>query len=257
MYGESVFTTMRLVDGVIQDWELHYERLKKGVAFVYGPFTDGGDWHGILRNELEGRLVGLAGDKVVRLAVYREQPGRGPLRGSLVSVTDLRTHVAVSPLDRWPADARVALRTCPAPGRPRWWPPYLKVGNYLETILAQKLYLREGDDDLLFLADDGTVLETSIANVFVVRPGRLVTPPAGPDVLEGVMRRKVLAAAGAVFGAVVEGPTTLAEIRRADAVFGANSVRGLFLVDRIDDNEITYTQDVLERFARLRERVDT
>ncbi len=255
MYGESVFTTMRMVGGIIQDWELHFDRLHKGVEFVYGPFSDTDDWVALLQRKLEEHLVELSSDSIVRLSVYLAPKGRTPLRTGPICVSDLRIQVDVSPLSQHRPENRIALRTCTAAARPQWWPSYLKAGSYLETILSQKLFLQKGDDDLLFLSSTNTVLETSVANIFFVHRKRLSTAPLGPNVLEGVMRRKVLNMADAVFDSVVEAETTLEELHLADAVFGANSVRGLFLVDRIDDHAITYTQDFLELFARLRKLV--
>lgn len=255
MYGESVFTTMRMVNGVPQDWEFHFERLKKGVEFVYGPFTDGEEWAGILRNRLEGKFQDLDGDKILRLSVYREQV-RGILRSSLVSVTDLRIHVSHSPHDKSRYEERMLkLRTCPAVKRPNWWPSFLKAGNYLETILAQKIYLKPEDDDLIFLSTDDTVLESSVANIFVVRHNKLYTAPAGPNVLEGIMRKKVISVALDFFDEFAESKTSLEQLYRADAVFGSNSVRGLFLVDRIDDYEITYSEEFIDKYNRLRSRI--
>jgi len=47
--------------------------------------------------------------------------------------------------------------------------------------------------DTLYVADDGTVLETERGNVFLVEPdGTLVTPPLRDEVLPGVTRRAVL-----------------------------------------------------------------
>ena len=111
------------------------------------------------------------------------------------------------------------------------------------------------DDDVLFLSRDDTVLESSVANIFVVRHNKLYTAPAGPNVLQGVMRRKVLDVAHEYFDNAEETETTMEQLIRADAVFGSNSVRGLFLVDRIDDYEITYNQEFLEKFERLNYRV--
>lgn len=255
MYGESVFTTMRVQEGVIQDWEHHLDRLKKGVEFVYGPFTEGDEWSSMLRNRLETRLQGIDGDKVVRIALYREQ-ARGLLRSSLISVTDLRINVIQSVLDKSRFEERMLkLRSCPAPRRPLWWPSFLKCGNYLETILAQKIYMKAGDDDILFVSHEDTIFESSVANIFIVRNNKLYTAPLGPNVLEGVMRKKVLHLAPHFFDEVYETETTLEQVYRADAVFGSNSVRGLFLVDRIDDYEITYNQEFLKKFEEFKIKV--
>lgn len=255
MYGESVFTTMRMVDGVLLDWGYHFERLRKGVEFVYGPFTDGPDWVAHFKNRLEAVCQKETGNKVIRLTVYREQ-SRGMLRSSLISYMDLRVHYSATVLDETRlGDKMFKLRTCPAPTRPHWWPSYLKAGNYLETILSQKKYLKEGDDDVLFLSPTDTILESSVANIFIVRHDKLYTAPPGPNVLEGIMRKKVIDVAAEYFLDFIESEATMDQILKADAVFGSNSVRGLFLVDQIDDYAITYTEDFLNKFKRLKNRV--
>lgn len=255
MYGESVFTTMRMVDGNLRDWELHFERLRKSAEYVYGPFREGDDWQLLLRDRLENRLEQEQGEKILRVTLYREQEKeRGLLTNRLVSLMDIKIHVDTHPFEpeRWEGK-NVHLRSVTASMKPSWWPSYLKAGSYLETILAQKKFITPGDDDLLFLSNDDTVLESSVANIFVCRHDKLYTAPAGPNVLEGVMRKRVLEHAPGIFSSVAEKESTLKEILKADGVFGTNSVRGLFLVSKIDDHEIATSTDFLERFVQLKQ----
>lgn len=254
MYGESVFTTFRMVNGYPQDWELHYERLRNGIEFVYGPFTEGDDWVTFLRDRLDSLSSLESGDKVLRITAYREQ-ARGLRRSSLMSIMDLKLHLNAAPFDPYGEGKAMALRTCSAVLRPHWWPSYLKAGSYLPIILAQKVFLQEGDDDLLFLSADDTVLSSSIANIFVVRHNKLYTAPLGPNVLDGVMRKKVIDASRDFFDDCLEIETTLNQLFKADAVFGTNSVRGPFLIGKIDDYEISYQQDILNKFETMRNKV--
>jgi branched-subunit amino acid aminotransferase/4-amino-4-deoxychorismate lyase len=255
MYGESVFTTMRMINGQLMDWNLHFERLRKGVDFVYGPFTDGDEWVPLLKNRVESRIFNETGDKVLRVTVYREQ-ARGLVRLGLVSINDLKIQVSTSAYDASRFEGKMLkLRTCSVPQKPYWWPSFLKTGNYLETILSQKNFMKPGDDDVLFLSNKDTVTESSIANIFVVRHNILYTAPLGPNVLEGIMRRKVMEASNLFFDKCEESETSIEQLLKADAVFGTNSVRGPFLVDRIDDREIFYTQEFLTKFEALKQRV--
>ncbi len=252
MYGESVFTTMRLVDGRVRDWEGHFERLKKSVEFLYGPFIEGDSWHTYLRDRLEMRLKTEDGDKIIRLTLYREHD-RGLQVHGLFSILDLRLHIAHFPYDSVRFEGkRFHLRTVPVISRPSWWPSYLKVGNYLETILAQKKFMKADDDDILFVSHDDTILESSVANIFLCRQGKLFTAPAGPNVLEGVMRKRVLETAHGAFTSVSEIESGMKDIAKADGVFGTNCIRGLFLVTRIDDHEITPTADFMQRLENLK-----
>ncbi len=258
MYGESVFTTMRMVDGKVCDWELHFERLKKGAEYIYGPFKEGEGWQALLRDRLENRLEMEQGDKIIRLTLYREQEKeRGLLTTRLYSLMDIKVHVDTHPFEpeRWEG-RNLHLRSVMATPRPSWWPSYLKAGSYLEIILAQKKFLQPGDDDLLFLSHDDTVFESPVANIFVCRHDRLYTAPAGPNVLEGVMRRRVLEKAPAIFSEVAEKETSMKELLKADGVFGTNSVRGLFLVSQIDDHEISTSTEFMEKFVQLKRALD-
>jgi branched-chain amino acid aminotransferase len=254
-YGESVFTTMRLINGHISDWEYHFDRLKRGAEFLYGPFNDGEDWAMVLRGRLEDRAFLEGGDKVIRLTIYREQ-ARGLLRTGITSVNDLKIHVNSSPYDPNRSEGKMLkLRTCSHSKRPHWWPSYLKAGSYLETILAQKMFMKPGDDDVLFLSPQDTVWESSVANIFVVRHNKLYTAPTGPNVLDGIMRRKVIESYGYFFDAFEESETSFEQLFKADAIFGTNSIRGPFLIDRIDDHDFIYDQEMLNKFELMRKRV--
>ncbi len=258
MYGESVFSTMRMENGKVRDWELHFERLKKSTEYVYGPFKEGDDWQTLLRDRLEGRLEQESGEKILRITLYREQEKeRGLITTRLLSIMDIKFHLDSHPFEpeRWEGK-NFHLRTLSAPLKPSWWPSYLKAGCYLETILAQKRFLQPDDDDLLFLSNDDTVLESSVANIFVCRHDKLYTAPAGPNVLEGVMRKRVLDKAPAIFSSVQLKETTMKELLKADGVFGTNSIRGLFLISKIDDHEISTSTEFLERFVQLKRALD-
>ena len=254
MYGESVFTTLRMADGHLCEWEFHFDRLIKGVNFVYGPFLEGEDWIKSLKNRLEECVQAFSGDQVIRLSVYTER-SRGLVRSGILSVHDLRIHHSASP--HLKENKMLNLRSCPAPVRPNWWPGFLKAGNYLETILTQKQFLNPEDDDVLFLGLGQVVLESAVANIFVVRNNKLYTAPTGPQVLDGVMRKKVLQEASHFFDSVEESALSIGELFKAEAVFGTNSVRGPFLIKKVDDHYFDYSQTFLSNFENLRKRVMT
>jgi len=257
MYGESVFTTIRMSHGKIHDWSYHLERLKQGVEYVYGPFKDTLSGAPQFEAELQKLLQSETGDRILRLTVYLEQD-RGLIMKKDLSWSELKVALHSSSLEpAWQENKIFSLRSCKAPERLDWWPSFLKAGNYLETILSQKKYLRPGDDDLLFLSSEGNVLESSVANIFFVRHNKLYTPPAAPRVLAGIMRRKVLESAGEFFESCHEIAAPLDQLLSAEAVFGTNSIRGPFLIGRIDDYHLHYSQDFLDKFDLLKKRVLT
>jgi branched-subunit amino acid aminotransferase/4-amino-4-deoxychorismate lyase len=90
-----------------------------------------------------------------------------------------------------------------------------------------------GFDDALWLSAEGHVLETCIANIFLVQGHTLYTPPADGSILPGVMREKVLETAHAQGFHINEAGFRLANIEKMDEAFCTNAVRGIIPVGRI------------------------
>jgi branched-subunit amino acid aminotransferase/4-amino-4-deoxychorismate lyase len=111
-----------------------------------------------------------------------------------------------------------------------------------------RLARREGFDDVMLTAADGTIAETSIANVGLVRGGEVVWPEA-PSLL-GITKQLLeprLADAGL--------PSRRAQVRVAqlpsyDAAFVTNS-RGIAPVGRIDDVRFAVGKDVMATLAEV------
>jgi len=80
-----------------------------------------------------------------------------------------------------------------------------------------------GYDEVLFVNDRGEVTECSNHNVFIERAGRLITPPVECGLIPGVHRQLILQ----THPAVSQRRLSLDELRKADAVFLSNAVRGL------------------------------
>ncbi len=67
-------------------------------------------------------------------------------------------------------------------------------GNYVNSYLAKTDVQRQGFDEAILLDPEGYVSECSGANLFLVRDGRLLTPPADA-ILEGITRSTMFALA--------------------------------------------------------------
>jgi para-aminobenzoate synthetase/4-amino-4-deoxychorismate lyase len=86
-----------------------------------------------------------------------------------------------------------------------------------------------GADDAILVDADGWVIESTTANVFALFDDLLVTPPLTAAGLPGVMREHVLATRPGA----VEARIHVDELRRADAVYLTNAVRGWMPVEVI------------------------
>lgn len=91
-------------------------------------------------------------------------------------------------------------------------------GAYINTALAVSDAHAAGFDDCIFLNHDGHVSEGSAANIFIVRQGRLCTPPITDNVLEGITRETVFTLAEDMGMPIVERHIDRTELYVADEV---------------------------------------
>ena len=65
-------------------------------------------------------------------------------------------------------------------------------GSYINPALSKTEAEESGFEEAIVLTDDGHVAEGSAANLFLVRDGKLVTPPATDNILEGIVRSTII-----------------------------------------------------------------
>ena len=80
-----------------------------------------------------------------------------------------------------------------------------------------------GEQEIIYHTADGKLLETSIGNLVLKMDGKLYTPPSQLGLLPGIYRQHLLEN-----GQVEEKILTLEDLKRAEAVYGCNAVRGLY-----------------------------
>jgi branched-subunit amino acid aminotransferase/4-amino-4-deoxychorismate lyase len=107
-----------------------------------------------------------------------------------------------------------------------------------------------GDDALpLILDEDGSVLEASRANVFVVREGRLHTPPTDGRILPGITRMRVLAIAAELGIEASESLLPRDDLLAANEVFLTGSVRGIEPASSLDGAPLPGGGPIAERLS--------
>ena len=111
-------------------------------------------------------------------------------------------------------------------------------GSYVNACLAVEDAHAAGYDEALLLTADGHLAEASAANVFVVRDGRLATPPLTDDVLPGITRAAVIELARDAGYAVEERTVDRTELYLADELFMTGTGAQVAPVASIDDRPI-------------------
>lgn len=93
------------------------------------------------------------------------------------------------------------------------------VGAYVNSAFAKTEAQLNGYDEAIVLTLDGHASEGSAENLFMVRNGKLVTPPVTDDILEGITRTALIELAAKEMGIeVVERPIDRSELYVADEV---------------------------------------
>jgi branched-chain amino acid aminotransferase len=111
-------------------------------------------------------------------------------------------------------------------------------GFYVNSSLAKVEALKAGYDEAIMLNTQGYVAECTGENLFLVRGGRLFTPPTSAGILAGITRDSVIAIARDLGYEVVETPILRGDLYSADEVFCTGTAAEIVPVREIDDRTV-------------------
>lgn len=110
-------------------------------------------------------------------------------------------------------------------------------GNYINSIMALQEARSLGCDEALMLDHHGYIAESSSANVFLVKRGKLLTPGTG-TILEGITRETVMTLARDLGLEVKECDLTRDDVYTADEMFFTGTAAELTPVRMVDSRLI-------------------
>ena len=117
-------------------------------------------------------------------------------------------------------------------------------GSYINSSLAKAEAIEKGYDEAILLAPEGTVAEGSGENIFLVKDGRLITPPLTEIILPGITRLAIMELAEKELKVeTIERHIAKEEIFAADELFFTGTgaqVSGIIEVDgkKIGDGKV-------------------
>jgi para-aminobenzoate synthetase/4-amino-4-deoxychorismate lyase len=218
----GVFETMLVADGRAVDYPRHLARLATSAHVLYGRS---------LPATLHERIEEAAGGRA--LARLRVQIGPAEGADGEIGLEDF--------------DASLLL-----PERERELVTVSVARGFGAHKLADRSWLEEVESaagegpSALLVTRSGELLETTRANVFLLRGGVIATPPLEGAILPGVTRAVLLERARRAAIPAHELPLTLADLRDADAVVLVSSLR------RIEYARVRGGERSREMLARLR-----
>lgn len=111
-------------------------------------------------------------------------------------------------------------------------------GHYVNSLMAVRAAHQAGFDEALLLDHEGYVAECSGENVFVVKDGKVFTPPRG-NILPGITRDSVIELLAAMGVEVEQRRFRLAELKGADEAFMTGTAAEVTPMSEVDDTVLT------------------
>ncbi len=107
-------------------------------------------------------------------------------------------------------------------------------GNYINSVLAISEAKKNGFDEAILLDANGYVAETTSANVFIEKDGKLFTP-LKTNIMPGITRATVIKTAEQLDIEVEEKNITAEEFKNADSAFACGTAVEIIGIKAIDD----------------------
>jgi branched-chain amino acid aminotransferase len=109
-------------------------------------------------------------------------------------------------------------------------------GMYVNSSLAKAEAIRAGYDEAVLLAPDGTISECTGENIFVVRSGRIITPPPSSSAaLAGITQQSIATIARDLGYPLVYESLIRTDLYTADEVFLSGTAAEVVPVVAVDD----------------------
>lgn len=226
LYGDGLFETIRIDQGVACHITRHLERLFESAAYIEMTLPGEAD----IRDWISQYLRAVGADRcALRLTATRGNGDGISARDSALPTVLLHTRRMPPEPDPSGETLAIARAQFQAPRLGR----RLKSLDYLPAVVSHRELTRQGVREGVLLSSDGELMEGTVSNLFGVIDGVLRTAPVARGVLPGTTRSRVMEAAVDCGLEVTEQPLTMRELGRAQEVFYTNALRGIVPVRSI------------------------
>lgn len=230
LLGDGLFETMLVLNGSPLWNNMHLARMESsarelGLGFQRASIDDA----------IAAILDGIdESHHVLRLTLTRG----GAVRGLGANGGSPTLLLSLDPFDAALMFQKATLITSTLRRNPHSIACRLKTISYIDNIAAAREAAARGADDALMLNTAGNAACSTIANLFILKDGQLITPSRDQAILTGVMRQVLIAAAAHIGIATQERGVAPDELLAADAVFLTNSLRFIRPVTALDQQPL-------------------
>ena len=256
LYGDGIFEGIRSYEGRVFRLDAHIDRLYESARAIGLKIPI--DRAAMASAVLDTLKANGLRDAYIRLIVTR---GAGSLGLDPRKTTDPQIIIITDQIQLYPPElyenglkivTASTIRTHPGALNPR-----IKSLNYLNNIMAKMEGINAGCLEALMLNSKGEVAECTGDNIFIVKRGKVLTPPIDAGILEGITRDAVIGLARESGREVSERPMDRLDIYNADECFLTGTAAEVIPVVEVDGRPIgesrpgPVTRDLLARFRAL------
>ena len=222
-YGDSVFETVKVLNGKLVFWEEHYFRLMASMRMIRMripiEFT---------LEYLESEILKTVAEQDsntnlrVRLSIFRKDGGFYKPNSNNIDFLIVAEEITYQTKENYRIDL---------------YKDFYVNSGYLSTIKSTNklintlasIYADENElDNCILLNERKGVVEVTNANIFLLKDNTIKTPPLSEGCLKGILRSKVMEMISKNENFTVEeSAITPFEINKADEVFITNSIMGI------------------------------
>lgn len=225
-YGDGLFESVRLIGTAAPLWTRHMQRLQESCQRLHMVVPDAEQlWHEVLQVSRD------LPQSVVRITITRGHGPRGYRPPLAAQPTRIVAAFAAPSADHATYRDGLHMRVCDLRLAEQPQLAGMKHLNRLEQVLARAEWNDPAIAEGLLRDGHDRVISATMANLFAVMDGDLLTPALDRCGIAGVARAEILATSSYIR----VGELILSELRHASEVFLSSSVRGILPVQSLGE----------------------
>lgn len=240
LYGQSCFTTIKIVLRKAHFLDDHWERLERNTKWLWNEDI----------NSFKQDILSSVEDfcKSARLAALRIS--------FFKQEENLAWAIHQCKLDRVHQTA-INLKTVNHPSFNPERPNYIKAGSYFDIIRQKDQAIQNGFDDIL-LTHQNKFIESSFGNIVVVKNDEIIcAPELAYGMLSGITRKYFMKSLKASGLDIFEEDISIDELKDIKVAFITSSIKGVVAVAKINETSLeSDSEEVLKYISLWREYVE-
>lgn len=226
LFGDGIFETCKIFNGKIYDFAAHKKRIEAALQILKFSAE---------LSDLENKSYKLIKKNVVKNGILRISISRGVGSVGYLPTHESKALIIIETLREreLPKEISLGISKIISPKIP------FKSMNSLPYVMNKIAAFEEEKFDLVMLSEKKFIAETSSANIFWIKNGKIFTPHESCNIVLGCVRKKLLKMSELK---IKEAKATLATLKNADEIFLTNSSFLLLCADEFAGKKLAKTR---------------